>query len=308
MGTLNVKSGLSPAVWGAGVGVLLVIFVHFFTGPAVNGAGLIMPISGDFFPFLLNYMGFFFGHVSGWIIFGATIIFYLVATFSVQGSSGTEPDLTAVMRGLLMGIGTSMNGVLAYNIYGVWFGTTVGLIIGIVLFVGGFIAVFSVISQSGFYQGVIGWLCWLAPMSWPVILLGLVLLVLSLVLGLIGLAGVNFFKIGGASSANPAVAGHIADANWQTGTFFLIGGLGGNANPGKTAFNMGNVAFIHRENSYDDTGHESGHNLNLFVMGWIVHYIGAMDENFTSHGADAFTELLAESHAGRGRDELNVWA
>lgn len=306
MGTVNLKSGLSPAVWGAGVGVVLLGLVHFFTS-AGGGDGLVRPIQGSFFDFIGSYLGFFFTTAPGLIVLVATIIVYIVATVSVQGTSGTEKDITAVMRGLLIGFGSGMNGLLAYNIYGGWFGQTVGLIIGIVLFVLGIISAFAVVSQSGVYQGFIGWLSWLAPMSWPVLFLGLVLLVISLPLGLIGLAGVDFLKLGGDSSAGTSVKGKYADASWSTGTFFLIGGLGSNANYAKTAYNMGNVAFIHRKANSDHTDHEAGHNLNLFVFGWIVHFIGAFDENVIGYHSTAFTELLAESHDPSAGSRLAMW-
>ncbi len=306
MGTVNLKTGLSPAVWGAGVGVLLLGFVHFLT-TAGGGDGLLRPIQGSFFDFIGSYFSFFFTTVAGLIVLVATIVIYIAATVSVQGTSGTEKDFTAVTRGLLIGIGSGMNGLLAYNIYGGWFGQTVGLILGIILFVLGFIAAFSVVSQSGVYQGFVGWLSWLAPMSWVVLGIGLLLLVISLILGLVGLAGVDFLKLGGDASAGTSVKGKYADASWSTGTFFLIGGLGSNANYAKTAYNMGNIAFIHRKASSDHTAHESGHNLSLFVFGWIVHLIGAVDENVIGYHATAFTELLAESHDPSSGAKLAMW-
>ena len=302
MGTVNLKSGISPALWGAGVGLVVLVMVHVLTS---GSGGLIQPISGSFFDFIGSYFGFFFTKVPGIIILVATILFYIIGTISVQGARGDEPTLTAVMRGLLIGIGTGMNGVLAYNIYGVWFGQTVGLIIALVLFILGIISVFSAVSQSAVYQGFIGWLSWLTPMAWPVLGVGLIFLVLSLVLGLVGLAGVERFKIGGSGSS---VSGKIADANWATGTFFLVGGLIANINIYPTAFDMGNVGFIHRGATSDHTYHESGHNLSLFVFGWIVHYIGAVDENIIGYHATALTELLAESHdASSSSAKLEMW-
>lgn len=306
MGTVSLKSGLSPALWGAGIGLVFVVMIHVFTS---GSGGLIQPISGSLFEFIGHYFGFFFTQAQGLIILIGTIVVYIVATISVQGTSGDESTVTAVTRGMLIGIGSAMNGVLAYNIYGGWFGSTVGLIIALVLFILGIIAVFSEVSQSGIYQGFIGWLSWLAPMSWPVVGVGLVFLVLSLVLGLVGLAGVDLLKIGGESGADASIAGKIADANWSTGTFFLIGGLISDINFQKTAFDMGNIGFIHRGTDEDHSEHESGHNLNLFVLGWIVHYIGALDENLIGFKAQALTELLAESHATRGgRPKLDMWS
>ena len=307
MGTVNLKSGLSPAVWGAGIGLVFVVMIHVFTS---GSGGLIQPISGSFFEFIGHFFGFFFAQTQGLILLIATIVIYIVATLSVQGTTGEESTLTAVMRGMLIGIGASLNGVLAYNIYGVWFGSTVGVIVAIVLFLLGIISAFADVSQNGVYQGFVGWLSWLAPMSWPVVGVGLVFLVLSLLLGLVGLAGVDLLKIGGESGADASIAGKIADANWSTGTFFLVGGLISDINFQKTAFDMGNIGFIHRGTNEDHSEHESGHNLNLLVLGWIVHYIGAIDENvpLIGHGAQAMTELLAESHATRGgRPKLEMW-
>ncbi len=306
---LKLKTGLSPAVWGAGIGVLFLGFVQFFSANLGDGShSLVQPISGSFFEFIGHYLAYFFTQVPSLVVLGVTILLYIVGTISAQGGETTEPDTTAVMRGMLIGIGTGMNGILAYNIYGVWFGQTVGLIVGLVLFILGVISAVSEVSQSGVYQGLIGWLCWLAPMSWLVLGVGVILLVVSLVLGLGGLAGVEKLKVGGDASADPSVAGKIADANWSTGTFFLIGGLAGNFNYMPTAFDMGNIGFIHRKADEDHTGHESGHNLSLFVFGWMIHYIGAFDENVIGYRAKAFTELLAESHASRsGRSELEMW-
>src|SRR4051812_22300990 len=105
--TLNLKSGISPAVWGAGVSLVLVVLAHVLTS---GSGGLIQPISGSFFEFIGHYFGFFFTQVQGLIILIATIVIYIVATISVQNSSGDEPTVTAVMRGMLIGLGSAMNG------------------------------------------------------------------------------------------------------------------------------------------------------------------------------------------------------
>ncbi len=67
MGTVNLKTGLSPAVWGAGVGVVLLGLVHFFTS-ASGGDGLLRPIEGSFFEFIGSYLGFFFATAPGLIV------------------------------------------------------------------------------------------------------------------------------------------------------------------------------------------------------------------------------------------------
>ncbi len=309
LGRLGIQS-FGPAFWGAGVGVVIMVFIHVIT---TGSGGWIVPIQADgsIFTLIGNYFGFFFTRAPGLIILVATIIVYIAATVSLQSNRGSESTFTAVMRGLLIGFGSALNGVLAYNIYSPAFGSdTVGLIIGIILFVLGFIASIGAVSQNGFYQGVIGWLCWAAPLSWGAFGVGLVLLVISIVFGLIigWPFNVHLFRIGGDPvNSAPSVQGKLALANWPTGTFFLVGGIGSNLNYAGTAYNMGNIGFIHRRAGGDYRDHEAGHNLNLFVFGWIVHYIGAVDENIIGYRHLAFTEMCAESHDPRASDALEMW-
>ena len=312
MTTVNVKPGMSPALYGAAAGVILLIIIQLMTSGLGGGTPTIMPslaIDGNLLDFIADYLGYFFTTTPGLLVVGATILFYVTGTYYVQKSTGgIEHETAALMRGLLIGLCSGMNLILAYNIYGLWLGQTVGLVIGLVLFALGILAAVRGVSQNNGYQGVIGWLSWLAPMSWPVLLLGVALLLVSLVLGLIGLAGVNLLRVGGDSSADASVKDKIATANWATGTFFLVGGLASNANFQKTAFNMGNVGFIHRKAQGDHREHESGHNLNLFTFGWIVHYIGAVDENLVGYREKALAELLAESNdGGSGKAKLQMW-
>ncbi|MDL1883364.1 hypothetical protein FBR01_06905 [Anaerolineae bacterium CFX8] len=310
LGRLKVQS-FGPAFWGAGVGVVIMVLIHVLT---TDSGGWLVPVraDGSIITFIGSYFGFFFTRVPGLIILVASIVVYIAATVSLQSSSGTEAAFTGVMRGLLIGFGSSLNGVLAYNIYTSAFGNeTVGLIIGIVLFALGFIASIGAVSQNGFYQGVIGWLCWSAPMSWGALGVGLVLLVISIVFGLlIGWPfNVHLFRIGGdpANSA-PSIKGKLAQANWPTGTLFLVGGIGSNLNYAGTAYNMGNVGFIHRRAGGDFREHEAGHNLNLFVFGWIVHYVGAVDENIIGYRHLAFAEMCAESNDPHAANALEMWA
>lgn len=321
MSTVDVKKGFSPAFFGAWAGVLLLAIIHLVTSGFSGDSPKIIPtlsFDGNPFQFMGDYLSYFFTTTSGLVVTIATIVIYIGATYYVQKSSATPPATTvtehetaAVTRGLLIGINSGMNFVLAYNIYGLWFNQTIGLIIGLALFGLGIIAAFRAVSQNSVYQGVIGWLSWLAPMSWPALFLGLIFLVISVVLGLVGLLGVDFLKLGGDSTdplVDATVKGKYVAADWPTGTFFLVGGLASNVNFQKTAFNMGNVGFIHRKAQHDHREHEAGHNLNLFVLGWIVHYIGAVDENLIGYRAQALTELMAESHdGGSGKAKLQVW-
>jgi hypothetical protein len=187
------------------------------------------------------------------------------------------------------------------------------LVIAIALFALGIIGSIRAISQNVAYQGVIGWLCWLAPMSWLVTLLGLSLFGLNLVGCIIGLFGVDFFKLR-SDDANAAslVKDNRWTADWATGTLFLMGGWISNLNPADTAFDMGNFGFFDRKAKGDFRKHEAGHNLSLFAYGWIFHFVGAIDQNI-GKGEKSIAERIAESHGsssttGAARPTLEVWS
>jgi hypothetical protein len=303
----------------AGVMVLAICQV-VISATSKEGVQLLPKLAFDSNPLKLmaGYLGYFFATAPGLITIGATILFYIVGAYFVRKSTVTPPEpdrveneTAALMRGLMVAFSSGMNLILASNIYGALFDETVGLVIGLVLFTLGILASIRAVAQNAFYQGLIGWTCWLAPMSWPVLLLGVALLLFSLFFGLFGLAGIDFLKVGGDKTdptVDASVQGKIVAANWATGTFFLVGGIAGNANFRKTAFNMGNIGFIHRKADSDHRHHEAGHNLSLFAFGWIFHLIGAGDENVVGRGAGALAELLAESHANRtARERLQMW-
>jgi hypothetical protein len=315
MNSVDINKGLSPTFFAAGAGVILLAIINVVT-TGLGGSELrLIPeltFDGSVWEFMLDYLDFFFTTTLGLVVLSAMIVFYITGTYYVQKSfaSGTEHQTASTMRGLLIGLNSGMNFLLAYRIYSGWdfIGETAGLVIALALFALNILAALRSVSRNDGYQGIVGWLCWLAPMSWPVLILGLVLLGFSALFGLIGLLGVNFLRVGGAKGADGSVEDKVAAANWATGTFFIVGGLASNANFRKTAFDMGNVGFIHRRAAEDFRAHEAGHNLNLFVFGWIVHLIGAFDENIVGYHDRALMELLAESHDGASTDaKLEMW-
>ena len=146
------------------------------------------------------------------------------------------------------------------------------------------------------YQGLLGYLNWLLPVSWPIVALGFSFFLSPARRGRSGVLGVKFFKISRVKF------------DWRTGTLFTRGGWISNLNPIDTAFNMGNFAFV--DEAFDEMAidHESGHTLNLAAFGSLFHVVGAVDENLT-HGADALSERLAESHASASsKPTLGMWA
>lgn len=204
------------------------------------------------------------------------VVLYLVARTQSKAGSRTGE----LMPGVLLGVNTGVNGVLIAAL--------VGPIVAIVLCVLPALAVIEPVSRSDIYQAPLGWGNFLLPMSWPIVGLGLLILIFSGILALVNLAIHSTFL-------------DIEKLKLQakTGTTFLVGGLGGNANlnPDSTGYNMGSFAFIRNgkasEYLYE---HESGHTLNLAIWGPIVHLIGALDENVFGGHANAYTELFAESN------------
>lgn len=204
-------------------------------------------------------------------------VLYLAARANQDpASAGGE-----VLPGLLLGVNTGINVVLLTAIAGV--------VPAIVICLIPMLAIVEPVARSDIYQAFVGWANWLLPMSWPIVALGAVFLLVSLLGHPIGLAtGSDFFKV------------RKVFLDWKTGTFFQQGGIFGNANlnPNSTGYNMGDFAFLRKDASGIDylTEHEAGHTLNLAAFGVVVHLIGALDENvFGGHNA-AYTELFAESN------------
>jgi hypothetical protein len=204
------------------------------------------------------------------------VVLYLVA----RTQTGAESRAGELMPGVLLGVNTGVNGVLIAAI--------VGPIVAVVICILPALAIIEPVARSEIYQGFLGWGNWLLPMSWPIVAIGLLILIASGILALANLLihspflKVEKFKIQG-----------------KTGTWFLVGGLGGNsnANPDSTGFNMGTFAFLRHGKASDYLyEHESGHTLNLGIWGTVVHLIGALDENVFGGHANAYTELFAESH------------
>lgn len=225
------------------------------------------------------------------LLVAVAILSYVVAAKSATSALGEAT------RGWLVGLNAAGNLVLATTVYTAVFGVTGGRAIGISLAALNAFAAFRIISQSRVYQAVLGWANWLMPMSWLVTGIGAILYLLNVVGHIVaGLAGIKFFRI--------AAFG----AHWATGTYFVKGGWISNLNPIDTAFNMGNFSFVDRASGAWHKSHESGHTLNLGAFGAIFHLAGALDENVTGGGANAFSERLAESHAsGEAGNNIPMW-
>jgi hypothetical protein len=195
------------------------------------------------------------------------------------------------MKGFLIGFNAGMNFTLA-TFVGFLFGVAaLGFGIGLGVGILGFLATIDTVRQNSVYQGILGWSNWLMPMSWVVLVLGAAFFVLN-VLGWLFTAGqVDALKI------------TYVHMDWSTGSIVMKGGWISNLNAYHTAFDMGNFVFVDRQNTApdDDIPHETGHSLSLGAFGSVVHLVGFVDE-FGINGGSAWTEKMADSHAGIGPD------
>src|SRR6267142_1957325 len=102
---------------------------------------------------------------------------------------------------------------LGFTIFSSFGGTAGGVIVGSVLGVINLLCLFAPISQNGFFQGVIGWLNWIMPMSWPIVALGFLFYLISFLLWGVTAGKVEYLRVQGLGM------------EWKTGTFFMKGGL-----------------------------------------------------------------------------------
>lgn len=247
-------------------------------------------------------VGIYFGLGVGWIslsvIAGLAIISYIVAAVG-QLSETSISGFGEFMRGWLIGNNTALNWFLAFTFLNFLLGWVVGVSVASALALINFLTVFRPISQSGVFQGFVGWLSWLMPMSWLVWALGLLFLLISLVLWGVTFGQVEYLKI------------KAAQIDWKTGTFFIKGGLFANMNYLDTAFNMGSFAFVDKDSQGGwHKDHEAGHTLNLAAFGSFFHLIGALDENVVPRrGSKAYAERLAASNdSGPASPNIPMWA
>ena len=244
--------------------------------------------------------GLYFGLGVGWIalgvVAGVVLIGYIVAAVAAAPRDRTT-GFGEFMRGLLIGFNAGLNGFLAFFIVAALAGQPAGLGVGIGLGVFQYLSVFGPISQNGFYQGMLGWLTWFMPMSWPIVGFGFTFLLFSAFLWAITGGQVRYLRV------------ESLRVEWKTGTIFIKGGLVANLNTLDTAFNMGNFSFVDYKSTAWHMEHEAGHTLNLAAFGAIFHVLGAFDENATGRGAHAFSERMAESNStGKDDDNIPMWA
>lgn len=229
------------------------------------------------------------------VVLSTVIVGYILAAIGAAFTSAE--GFSEFMRGLLIGWNSAANGFLLLAVMGLFAPVSVAAIVGAVLALFTFLSIVKPISQNEVYQGFLGYLNWFLPMSWLIVGLGFVFYFICFLLHGITFGKVDYLKIQDLA------------ADWKTGTFFIKGGLISNLNPIDTAFNMGNFSFVDYKSGSWHKQHEAGHTLNLAVFGSIFHLIGALDENATPRGANAYSERIAESNdSGTGSNNIPMWA
>ena len=223
------------------------------------------------------------------LVAACVLVSYIVAAITAASPFGE------FMRGWLVGLNAALNMLLGYAVFSYLLGTTAGLIFAGAIGVLNLLCVVAPVSQNSVYQGLIGYLNWFLPMSWPIIALGALFYVISFVLHLVWGRTVEYLKV------------QDIGADWSTGTLFMKGGLVANLNYLDTAFNMGNFSFVDYKSGSWHKDHEAGHTLNLAAFGSLFHLIGAVDEN-ALRGANAYSERLAESNSSSGGSNIPMWA
>ena len=227
------------------------------------------------------------------IVIGVGVVGYIFAAVSAARS----PKFAEVCRGFLIGFNSGINGFLIFSILSAFLPLGVGVSAGMALGALNFLCVLEWLTQSSFYQGVMGWVNWVLPMSWPIVGVGILFFLFSLLLSCLTGFQVRYLRLQGGK------------VDWPTGTFFIKGGLVANLNVWDTAFNMGNFSFVDMNSRNFHVKHEAGHSLNLGAFGWVFHLIGFLEEFVFQRGAKAYSERIAESHdTGRQGSNIPMWA
>jgi hypothetical protein len=252
---------------------------------------LAKPLGGpQHWPGLSNCLGLGiakgFGANFGWglLALAGLIVVCVVLYFVARTQTAPESRSGEFMPGVLLGLNTGVNGVLIAAIVSP---------IAAVICVLPALAVIEPVARSDIYQAFLGWGNFILPMSWVIVGIGLLILIASGILALVNLAIHSTF-----------LSIEKVKIHAQTGTTFLVGGLGGNANlnPRSTGFNMGCFAFLRRGKASEYLfEHESGHTLNLGIWGTVIHLIGALTR--TCSAPPTRTRSSAESNVppGTGR-------
>src|SRR5262249_46215274 len=115
------------------------------------------------------------------VMAGVCLVSYVLAAIGWEASS-TSSSVGEVMRGWLVGLNTALNGIPAFVIVHAMADVPVALACSLGLGAVNLLATLGPVSRNGFYQGVIGWLNWVMPMSWLIVAVGFAFYLFSFLL------------------------------------------------------------------------------------------------------------------------------
>lgn len=277
------------AVIGVLVGLALYAITAKFFGIPVPG---LSPLAATLFPFAFALSTPEWLLVAIFTVILLEIFAYVLAVIGLLPGLATPPagarvvsPLEEVMRGFFFGMTAALN-------FGVWSllpmpGPIIGVLVGVV----GLLPVFPPVARNLTFQGVLGWLSWLMPMSHLVTPIGFILFLVNLPFAL-------------AASGPAALRFDV-----RTATIETSGGITG-ITGASTGFNLGNFTFLILappalpatvQTPFGGPGisaHETGHTLSVAAFGGVHGWINAIDENIPppGRGLVAYGELLAEGH------------
>lgn len=174
---------------------------------------------------------------------------------------------------------------------------------------------FPAISRNPFFQVLVGWISWIAPMSYIATGVGFLLFLVNLPFALFAF-GIRAFRIDFRTATIETTGGiqaTVARIFGYPGPPTAIGAYSlGNFNFVVPATLGPRVGLLSQSSFVGATisAHEIGHTLNTSSMSGVVLWINAVDENIPPfrRGALAYGELLAESHSAQpGRNFVRIW-
>lgn len=191
-------------------------------------------------------------------------------------------------RGIIIGFSAGLNAYLLWWITG-WgmFSLAIGAILSA--------STVLRLSRSRRYQFLLGWVNWILPLSLPVNLPGILMVLTNLLFLPVAYLHPLF---------RPMLMRVELDLN--SGSLTCYGGLV-RPFPGFSGLNMGNLIFINPGFEHLKR-HEIGHLFSLAALGSVFHYVGGIDEAmFQKNYWEAYAEHLADSYSNPTPLVHSIW-
>jgi len=289
-------------------------FVGLFLG--VVWYGVVASVLGiTAFPVISAIVASFGLTVDAWIVVAVftvvitTVFAYAVATIALLPALAPPPAAAALpanpVEGFMSGYISGFSAVVNFALWAFTPLGALGLTIGFLVALVGFLSVLAALSRNPIFQGVLGWSNWIRPYSYLATAFGILLFLVNFpfAVAAFGLAAVRLDLL--------------------TGTIETTGGLVGLTGFAGGGFNLGNYTFLSPgpiglafQSPFGLPGvsaHETGHTLTVASFGGVFHWIDAIDENIIHSKATSFLaygEMIPESHIPRPlpRRNVRIWS